>query len=196
MTYYKKNRLSLNFDLETYSERLDFINLYLKTPTFVESPPTPSELEKISDYLLWGLEENGLTAAENAGVQLESHWSSKPIESLESLLESPTFSESQLRPLDAPKPLIRKETFSREKARESAPTHLLNDFEELWRQIDELEFTLNTYEFAHGKRKEPPRQSLSERIDADRRDAIKKSAPQLAPYHYLKLKRQLVTLRQ
>ena len=157
MTYYKKNRLSLNFDLETYEERLDFINLYLKTPTFVESPPTPSELEKISDYLLWGLEENGLTAAENAGVQLESHWSSKPIESLESLLESPTFSESQLRPLDAPKPLIRKETFSREKARESAPTHLLNDFEELWRQIDELEFTLNTYEFAHGKRKEPPR---------------------------------------
>lgn len=124
MTYYKKNRLSLNFNLETYEERLEFINNYLDTDEFHENPPSPAECEKIGDYLLWGKEENGESAAENAGIEMESHWSSKPIESLEALIESPTFNESSLKPLDAPKPLIRKETFSREDARKNAPAHL------------------------------------------------------------------------
>ena len=196
MTYYKKNRLSLNFDLETYDERLQFINSYLETDEFRENPPTPIECEKIADYLLWGKESNGEPAAENAGVEMESHWSSKPIESLEALIESPTFNESSLRPLDAPKPLIRKETFSREEARKNAPAHLQADFEALWTQIDELEFTLNTYEYAHGRRKDPPRIALANRLSEERQAHLKETAPQLSPYHYLKLKRQLVSLRQ
>ena len=196
MTYYKKNRLSLNFNLETYEERLEFINNYLETEEFRENPPSPAECEKIGDYLLWGKEENGESAAENAGIEMESHWSSKPIESLEALIESPTFNESSLKPLDAPKPLIRKEVFSREDARKNAPEHLKADFEALWTQIDELEFTLNTYEYAHGRRKDPPRIALANRLSEERQTALKESAPQLSPYHYLKLKRQLVTLRQ
>ena len=196
MAYYKKNRLSLNFNLETYDERLEFIKNYLETEEFKAEPPSPAECEKIADYLLWGKEANGDSAAENAGIEMESHWSSKPIESLEALIESPTFNESSLRPLDAPKPLIRKETFSREEARKNAPAHLQADFEALWTQIDELEFTLNTYEYAHGRRKEPPRIALANRLPEERQTAIKESAASLSPYHYLKLKRQLVTLRQ
>ncbi len=192
----QKNRLNLNFNLESFQERLDFINAYLLTEEFQTYPPTPTECEKIGDYLLWGKEENGRTAAENNNTELNSYWDSKPVESLETLMESPTFSEQMLRPLDAPKPLIRKETFSREKARQIAPAHLQADFETLWAQIDDLEFRLNTYEFAHGKRKEPPRASLSERITPERRAQIQEEAPHLAPYHYLKLKRQLVELRQ
>lgn len=196
MTYYKKNRLSLNFNLETYEERLAFINNYLETEEFRENPPSEAECEKIGDYLLWGKESNGQTAAKNAGIELKSHWDRHPMESLEGLLEQPTFSESSLKPLDAPKPLIRKEVFSREQARAQAPAHLLPDFEDLWHQIDTLEFTLNTYEFAHSKRTEPPRSSLRERLSDTEIDSIQRTAPQLSPYHYLKLKRQLVSLRQ
>ncbi len=168
MTYFKKNRLSLNFDLESYDERLQFIHDYLNTEEFRAEPPSPAECEKIGDYLLWGKEANGETAAENAGVELESHWGAKPVESLEALMESPSFNEGIIRSLNAPKPLIRKETFSREDARKNAPAHLQADFEALWTQIDELEFTLNTYEYAHGRRKEPPRIALANRLSVDR----------------------------
>jgi hypothetical protein len=46
-----KNRLRLDFSLQTTEERLKFLESYLPTLTFT---PDEHETETLSDYVLWG----------------------------------------------------------------------------------------------------------------------------------------------
>lgn len=48
------NRLHLDFHLNTNKERVDFVTEYLQRDEFIKRPPTESELETISNYILWG----------------------------------------------------------------------------------------------------------------------------------------------
>ncbi|MBO7716971.1 MAG: hypothetical protein J6S85_25620 [Methanobrevibacter sp.] len=51
-----KNRLNLNFALETAEDRAQFVRDYMDTITFT---PNETELETISNYILWGKTSNG-----------------------------------------------------------------------------------------------------------------------------------------
>ena len=55
-----KNRLRLDFSLQTTEERLKFLESYLPTITFT---PDEHETETLSDYILWGKNKNGLQEA-------------------------------------------------------------------------------------------------------------------------------------
>lgn len=51
-----KNRLKLNFELESAEDRTQFINDYLPTLDFSLSE---HELDTISNYILWGKDAKG-----------------------------------------------------------------------------------------------------------------------------------------
>lgn len=151
-----KNRLHLNFQLESAEDRAQFVQEYLATLGF---EPNEAELETISNYILWGKSQNGKNVQQNGEVELKK-WASTPVESLDALAETPGFSETSLRSLHEPPARIQRTTFSRSRALEEAPPHLKQVFIDLFRQIDEIELELNYYELWVGKRKLPPREKL------------------------------------
>ena len=84
-----KQRLKLNFELETAYERAQFIETYI-----VQFPDlTSAEASTIADYLLWGKDGNGVPIGKGTG--LETKWT-KPneAESLDAVLENPALSNA------------------------------------------------------------------------------------------------------
>lgn len=186
-----KNRLQLNFDLESAEDRTQFVQEYMAGLKF---EPTEAELETISNYILWGKASNGKNAQQNGEVEIKK-WADSPVESLEALAESPGFSETSLRSLREPPARIQRTTFNRQAALENAPDHLKQVFIDLFRQIDELELELNYYELWSGKRKLPPRLKLEETFTEEERRIINEKALRLSQFKYLKLRHLLVELR-
>ena len=187
-----KNRLKLDFSLETAEERLDFINTYI-----VQFPDlTEAEAETIGNYLLWGKTKEGTPLG--ADVGLETKWTKKDdIDSLDSLMESQTFNDLQIHGLnDAPQYKKPRQVFSRSQVRRSAPARILEVFEELWAVIDETDLLINYYELKIGKRINPPREELLKRFDEEERASIEEKAQHLNQYQYLKLRHYLVEKRK
>lgn len=186
-----RNRLNLNFQLESAADRNEYVQEYLKSITFT---PNENELETISNYILWGKSEKGTNAQQDGEVELKK-WTQSPVESLEALLELPGFSEASLRTLRAPASRIPRQVFSRERALKEAPDYLKPYYEDLFRQIDTIELMLNYYELFSGKRKLPPRAKLLDKFTDEEARALNEKALRLSQYKYLKLKHQLVELR-
>ena len=160
------NRLQLDFKLVTTDERTAFVTQYLQEEQFIKRPPTEDELETIANYLLWGKDPaTGLNAKQAGLVDIETKhgtWDKNSnVESLEGLMEQPTFNEASLLPLETTAPIkIKREVFSRKEALAKCPDYLANTFVSLFRQIDELDLAINYYELAHNRRKNPPREEL------------------------------------
>ena len=91
---------------------------------------------------------------------------------------------------------VRKESFSRSQARKEAPPYILEKYEELWRQIDTLDLMINYYDLAHGKRKNPPRESLLKLFTPEEQEKLKEKASHLNQFSYLKKRHLLVELRR
>jgi hypothetical protein len=122
----KTNRLKLDFSLQTDVERKEFLDKYLLSETFSDRPPTPDELETMADYLLWGKNEEGLNGKQQ-GLDLRTKhgtWDESPVDSLDELMEQPTFNEASLSPLGTTRYTTKKEVFSREDALREAPDYL------------------------------------------------------------------------
>lgn len=187
-----KNRLKLDFSLETAEERLSFINSYIVQFNDL----TPDELETISNYLLWGKTTNGRPLGANVG--LETKWTkSDDIDSLDSLIESQTFNDLQIRGLtEATAYKKPRQVFSRKRIRETAPPEFLGVFEQLWDSIDRTDLLINYYELKTGKRINPPREELLNRFSEEVRADIEEAAQHLNQYQYLKKRHSLVELRK
>ena len=155
-----KNRLNLNFQLESAEDRAAYVRDYLASITFT---PSADEMEKISNYILWGKDERGRNIQQEGLVELKS-WAPQAVESLDGLIETPGFTETSVRSLREPQLRIPRTVFDRAKALERAPRHLRETYEQLFRDIDRVELTLNFYELFCGKRKLPPRESLIARF--------------------------------
>ena len=186
------NRLKLDFSLETAEERKNFIDTYI-----VQFPDlTNSEAETIADYLLWGKTEEGV--ALGADTNLKSRWNKNDdVDSLESILENPALANLQIKALNEAT-LIKKPrvVFDREEVRKNAPAYLVNVFEDLWRNIDEIDLLINFYELEVGKRDKPPRSELLRRFTDEEQTQLKEKAKTLNQYTYLKKRHQLVELRK
>lgn len=195
-----KNRLKLDWALSTSTERNSFLSTYLAQEPFLSSPPNEEELETLANYVLWGKNEEGQNIEQEGLVELprrNSTWASQNVESLDELTESPTFNENALFSLNSKLPSKKtREVFSRTNVRSSAPASLLPIFEALWRQIDEIELTLNFYELEHGKRTKDPRKELLDVFTEEDHAKMRQRALNINQFHYLKLRHLLVELRR
>ena len=66
----------------------------------------------------------------------------------------------------------------------------------LFKEIDELDLTLNFYDLNSGKRKNPPRQELLNAFSAAEIEKLRERANKMSPFKYLKLRHHLVELRR
>ena len=143
-----RNRLRLDFSLQSAKEREVFIEEYLQSPIFQKKPPSEKERTIIADYILWGKNKDGSSSIKNGEYEIDTKsktWDKKDLESLDGLLESPTFSETQIQqnPIQL---RIAKEVFSREETRAETSGILRDTFESLWRNIDEVDLEICLYE--------------------------------------------------
>ena len=195
-----KNRLKLDWALSTSVERNAFLSTYLSGELFVSSPPNEDELETLANYVLWGKNENGQNLEQEGLVELprrNSTWASQNIDSLDELTESPTFNENSIFSLNSKLPTKKvREVFSRSHTRSTAPASLLPIFEALWRQIDEIELTLNYYELRHGKREKDPREELLSVFSSEDQEKLRQRALNINQFKYLKMRHLLVELRR
>lgn len=195
-----KNRLNLDFSIQSITDRKAFIDTYLQAPQFKNLPPTKEELETIANYILWGKEEDGKSLVQKKQIQIKtknSTWTSQSnLSSLDELFESPTFNEFQLSPLYETHYTAQKETFSRSNALRDAPPHIKVELQKLFRQIDALDLLINFYELRTGKRKNPPREALLQEFTNSEQLALQERSTHLRPYEYLKCRHELVELRK
>lgn len=195
------NRLQLDFKLSTTDERAAFLTEYLQQDQFKKRPPTEDELETMGNYLLWGKDPiTGLNAKQEGLVDIETKhgtWDkNNNIESLEGLMESPTFNEAQLLMYSQVPTKPKREVFSRKEALEKCPDYLVETFKSLFRQIDELELMINFYELAHNRRKNPPREQLLNKFTPEEQDKFLERSSHWNQYKYLKMRHELVELRR
>ena len=187
-----KNRLKLDFSLETAEERKNFLSTYLVQFDDL----TPSELSTLADYLLWGKDESG--EAIGKGTGLRTRWTKDDeFESLDSLMENPNFNDLQIHTLSETVPLKKlKATFSRSAALKNCPEDLRKTFEELWNQIDSTDLLITYYELLNGKRTLAPRQELLDKFTVDERNNLLAAAQNLTQFTYLKKRHELIDLRR
>ena len=193
------NRLHLDFSLQSADERSKFVNEYIQSPAFDKKPLTEDELETIANYMLYGKDPDGLNCTQRKEIQIETRnktWQRNDTDSLDAIMESPAFNEATIRQSTEARTKISRETFSREKALKECPPHMIPLFEDLFLRIDTLELGIHFYEYAHGRRKEPPRDSLLSKFAADRIEQIKEQVSHWNQYKYLKQRHQIVELRR
>ena len=193
------NRLHLDFSIPGTHERKAFVDEYVQRPEFIKAPLTDDELETIANYILWGKDADGTNVTQRGEIQIETRnktWQRDDTESLDAMMESPTFNEASLRRPTEARTKIAREVFSREEALAQCPSHMKPVFEELFARIDRLEMQIHFYEFAHDKRKEEPRQALLKRFTPEEIDAARKIAATWNQYKYLKQRHLIVELRR
>lgn len=193
------NRLNLDFSLQSNEERTKFLKKYLSQSQFTLKPLNNEELETCANYVLWGKDPDGKNPVQKKEIQIQTKnrtWDKKEEESLDALLETPTFNESIIvRPSEA-RPKITREVFSRKEALEKAPPHIKEVFTDLFKEIDKTDLILNYYDLAHGKRKNPPRPELLQAFSEEEQQKFKERAQKLNQYKYLKMRHLLVELRR
>lgn len=195
------NRLRLDFSLQYRDERSAFLDIYLREPQFQDRPPTPDELETMGNYLLWGKDrQTGLNAKQDGTVQLVSKhgdWDAdSKLESLDALMESPTFNEASLMDLTMPPIRVKREVFSRDEALKNCPESMRQTFRDLFRIIDEVELKINYYELLHNKRLNPPRDQLLRKFSDEEKQSFQEIVTHWNQYTYLKRRHELVELRR
>lgn len=193
------NRLKLDFSIQSTDGRRDFVNEYVTQPQFQRVPLTSDELETIANYILWGKDQDGLNCTQRGEIQIETRnktWQRDDTESLDALMESPTFSEASLRRPTEARTRIAREVFDRKKTLSECPAHLIHVFEDLFKRIDTIELMLNYYEFSHGRRKEPPRAALLKRFAQEELQSAEATAAKWNQFKYLKQRHLIVELRR
>lgn len=193
------NRLHLDFSIQSTDGRRDFVNEYVTQPQFQRVPLTSDELETIANYILWGKDPDGLNVTQRGEIQIETRnktWQRDDTESLDALMESPTFSEASLRRPTEARTRVAREVFDRKKTLSECPAHLVPVFEDLFKRIDTIELMLNYYEFSHGRRKEPPRAALLKRFTQEELTNAETTASKWNQFKYLKQRHLIVELRR
>lgn len=193
------NRLKLNFELSTVDERSAFIQEY--TQNWKYSPFTEDELEMMGNYILWGRNpDTGKNMVQEKEVQIftrNSHWQTgHEEESLDALLETPTFNEGTIvQPKQTPFKIPR-EVFSRENAIAAAPVGTREILEDLFQRIDTLDLMINFYDLKTGKRINPPREELIRNFSEEEQERLKGLAEEWTQRKYLQNRHLLVELRR
>ena len=193
------NRLHLDFQIESIEDRNKFLEEYLQREEFIKKPLTEEELETCANYILWGKDKDGKSAVQKKEIQIKTKngtWDKREDDSLDALLETPSFNEATIIGPNSVRTKIPREVFSRTKALKDAPDALKPIFKDLFYQIDKLDLTLNYYDLAHGKRKNPPREELLQQFTLEEQLQLEEDSKHLNQFKYLKMRHLLVELRR
>lgn len=193
------NRLHLNFQLQTTEERTQFVGEYVEQEAFKKKPLTNDELETIANYILWGKDPDGLNCTQRKEIQIETKnktWNRQDTESLDAMMESPTFNEAVFKKPTEARTKVVHVTFDRELTLAQCPSHLKDTFTELFHRIDSIELAINFYELAHNQREKEPRESLLKQFSEQEVQAIQGSIKSWNQYKYLKQRHLIVELRR
>ena len=131
--------LKLDFSIEQSSDRADFVNQFFNTNP--DYKPTQSELDTLSNYILYGKDTDGTSIVDRGEVEIETKYKSyskRKAESLDELMETPGFNENTVVTqyvYKHPKPA----KFDRE-----ANAHIPG-IEELWAAIDRVNYIIELY---------------------------------------------------
>lgn len=199
------SKINLNYNIPTAHERNESVK------DIVNDNLSENELETIANYILYGKDADGTSCVDRGEVNIETKnktWARKAHDSLEEMLEKSSLTGVPLEGTFGlttsasgvqtervkylkPRPKINRETLSN-KLRDNEP--LLQQFRDLWHDIDSIDYQINQYEVLHGKRTSI-RKELLKLVD-DRRAELDQAASCLNQYDYLKLRHRLVQLRQ
>lgn len=131
--------LKLDFSLETSKQRNELVsNFFEQNPDYV---PTQHELDTISNYILYGKDEDGTSVTDRREVEIDTKYSSykrRKTESLDELMEKPGFNENSIVTqyvYRVPKPSIDREVDCD-----------IPGMRELWVSIDRLKYVLDVYD--------------------------------------------------
>ena len=102
----------VDFSIERDRDRVQCVQEELAKLT----NPSKSQLEMMANYILYGKDENGHNAVDRKEIEIETKYKTyqkKKIESLDELIETPTFNENDVKPLKRtvyknPKPQLDK----------------------------------------------------------------------------------------
>ena len=162
-----RKRIKLDWSLSTAQEREAFVEKYITQEQFKSDPLTPTELSHISDYLLFGKDEDGLNGTQKKLYDIETKstsWRKKKNVSLDAILEEhPNFS------FESTPTFQRREVFDRERAKAESSPDELRAYQEIWGMIDKLDWQICFWELANGKRTKPIRSSLDIRFGEEER---------------------------
>lgn len=193
------NRLRLDFSLSTTTERINFLNNYLTQKQFIDNPPTDEELDMMGKYILWGKDPITGKNGKQMGFHIETKhgtWDDDKLESLDALMEQPTFNEAALSELGTTQYRVKKEVFSREEALKNCDDTLRDQFNSLFHAIDELELSIAFYELNHGKRTKDVRAELLKRFTEEELNTLREKVTHWNQYKYLRKRHQLVDMRR
>lgn len=117
-----KKKYSLDFSIQRDSDRLHAVEQILDT---METDPTPTELEQMASYILYGKDENGQNSIQrNETIDKDKRYKSyktkdDKVQSLDEIMEAPGFDEQQMKSAykrdsyTAPKPTITRPRYDK-----------------------------------------------------------------------------------
>ena len=141
--------LDLDFSLSTSKERKQFIDNYIKGRNF-----TQKEIETMANYILYGKDNDGTNIVDRKEVEISTKYGSykkKNPESLDSLIESPTFNENKITNTNIYKK--EKPTIDREKDKD------VPGIKDLWKAIDYYQHLIDVNT---GKEEDPSARKLTQ----------------------------------
>ena len=124
--------LNLDFSIPTSKGREAFIEAYIQDKKFTEK-----ELKTIADYILYGKDEDGTSSVDRKEIEIETRYKSykrKRPESLETLMESPAFNESNIVTTNIYKKV--KQKIDRDRDAD------IPGMKDLWERIDKLDYRI------------------------------------------------------
>ena len=152
----------------------------------------------MADYLLWGKDPSGKNGKQN-GLDLQTKhktWDESPVDSLEQIMELPSFDESALSTLGSTQFRTKRQVFSREEALASSSPTVRQSFLVIFDAIDRLELMIALYELKHGKRTKEVRSELLARFDEEEVRTMRERITHWNQYTYLRKRHQLVEMRR
>ncbi len=129
-------KFNLDFNIYSAKDRLKEV----KNIIDCNSNLTPLEIETLSNYILYGKDNNGTSSVDRKEIQIKTKFNSyqkQKFLSLDELMESPSFDECQLQNDDVVYKRV-KPTIDKEKAKQ------IPGMEELWEEIDKWQAALNS----------------------------------------------------
>lgn len=133
--------LNLDFSINTSKDRKNFIGNYMAEQNANGYTFTQKEIETMANYILYGKDEDGTSIVDRKEVEIDTRYSSykkKRPESLEALMESPAFNETNIVTTNIYKK--EKPKIDREKDKD------IPGIQELWNSIDNLDHKIKVTE--------------------------------------------------
>ena len=133
--------LNLDFSINTSKDRKNFIDNYMKERMANGYTFTQKEIETMANYMLYGKDSDGTSIVDRKEIDIDTRYASykkKRPESLEALMESPAFNETNIVTTN----IYKKEKPKIDREKDSD----VPGMKELWESIDRLDHRIKVTE--------------------------------------------------